>query len=339
MKKLVILYISSFTCFFSCNSNDNPSDPTIAGCTDSDALNYNSEAEEDDGTCEYSTFSGPDVIEIDSSKINKKVLVVGIDGFRSDVMTEQITPFMYNLSQSRNGYYNLIHTTEEITYSGPNWTSMLTGVHQNKHGVLNNSFEVDNYNVYPPFFYYIEQAQSSINTASIVNWTPINTYTTSGFTDSAPTQSINDENVFQEAQDLLLNSEADILFLQFDELDGAGHSHGFSPGVLEYTNTANNLDSYVESLFNIVESKRKIGEDWIVFIISDHGGEEFSHGNAENPNIHQTVFFAEHPQLSFQADCCYFSSQVDLAPTILDFLGISSEEFDFNKDGNSVINP
>ena len=335
MNKIYIIVVLFSLLLTSCGSDDE----TVVGCMDADALNYNADAVEEDGSCEYTLFNSPDSIEADPSKINRKVLIVGIDGFRSDVMTEQITPFMHNLSQSRNGYYNLIHTTEAITYSGPNWTSMLTGVHQAKHGVLNNSFEVNNYNTYPPFFHYIEQVQSSINTVSIVNWIPINNYVASGFADSSPTQSLNDEDVFQEAQDLLLNSEADVLFLQFDELDGAGHSHGFSPGVIEYTNTANNLDSYVQSLFNIIESKRKAGEDWLFFIISDHGGEEFSHGDAENPNINQTVFFAEHPDLSFQADCCYFSSQADLAPSILDFMGISSEEFDFNKDGNSVINP
>lgn len=290
-------------------------------------------------SCKSDNERGPDVIDIDPSKINRKVLVIGIDGFRSDAMTEQITPFMYNLSQSRNGYYNLIHNAEEITYSGPNWTSMLTGVHQSKHGVLNNSFEVDNYDTYPPFFHYIEKAQNSINTASIVNWTPINTYVSIDFADIAPTESMNDASVFQEAKDLLLSSSVDVLFLQFDELDGAGHSHGFSPGVIEYTNTANTLDTYSEDLFSIIENKRKMGEDWLFFIISDHGGEGFSHGDAENPNVKQTVFFAEHPDLSFQSGCCYFSSQVDLAPTILNFMGISSQEFDLNKDGNSIENP
>ena len=125
MKKIVTLYILLSICFFSCNSDDSSNDPIIAGCTDSEALNFNNYAVEDDGSCEYPIFSSPDIIDVDLAKINRKVLVVGIDGFRSDVMTEQITPFMYNLSQSRNGYYNLIHNTEGITYSGPNWTSML----------------------------------------------------------------------------------------------------------------------------------------------------------------------------------------------------------------------
>ena len=126
-----------------------------------------------------------DYIRVDSLKINRKALIVGIDGFRSDALQQEITPFMYSL-QHRNSYYNINHVTEEITYSGPNWLSMLTGVHLNKHNVDDNSFENDNYDEYPPFFYYVEQANNSINTASIVNWTPINTHILSDYADYAP---------------------------------------------------------------------------------------------------------------------------------------------------------
>ena len=36
------------------------------------------------------------IINIDSLKIGNKILIIGIDGFRSDALTEDITPFMYN---------------------------------------------------------------------------------------------------------------------------------------------------------------------------------------------------------------------------------------------------
>ena len=90
-------------------------------------------------------------------------------------------------------------------------------------------------------------------------------------------------------------------------------------------------------LFNIIENRRSNGEDWMYFIVSDHGGDGVSHGDANNPNINTTIFFAEHPFLQFKANCCYISSQTDLAPTVLDFLGISSSQFEYNKDGLSVL--
>jgi hypothetical protein len=283
---------------------------------------------------------GEDTITIDSLKINRKVLVVGIDGFRSDAMQENITPFIHNLSQTSNSYYTDKHIVESITYSGPNWSSILTGVHMDKHNVTDNSFDNSNYNEYPSFFHYIEKANSEINTASIVNWTPINAYTLSADPDFAPTNSTNDFEVFEYAKNILSNSseiEADVLFLQLDELDGTGHTYGFSPEVEEYTNYANILDSYSEELFNIIKNRRANGEDWMYFIVSDHGGEGTAHGDSSDPNINQTIFLAQHPELIFKANCCYTSSQADIAPTILNFLGISSSEFENNTDGLSVL--
>mgnify|MGYP006157009715 FL=1 len=281
----------------------------------------------------------PDGIVIDSLKIHRKVLIIGIDGFRSDIMQESMTPFMFSI-QNRNSYYNVIHETEQITYSGPNWTAMLTGVHQNKHNVLDNSFDNYNYNDYPPFFYYLNQANIGVQTSSIVNWTPINNYVLSDYCDYAPENAMNDLTVFENAKQLLLEEnplDVDVLFLQFDELDGAGHSYGFSPLSEEYVNTANAIDSYSSELYSIIENKRTKGEDWMFMMISDHGGEGTSHANGSHPDVNRTIFFAEHPDLQFKTDCCYFSNQTDLASTVLDFLGVLSAQFEYNKDGISVL--
>ncbi len=279
-----------------------------------------------------------DIITIDPLKIDRKVLVIGIDGFRSDAMQETFTPFMYNLSQKNNVYFNSTHIVEGITYSGPNWSSILTGVHMNKHNVTDNSFDNHNYAQYPPFFHYMETINEDIYTASIVNWIPINAYIASDYTDYASLDPIDDAMVFESAKQMLLDSNVDVLFLQFDESDGAGHAHGFSPLIEAYTDTLNSLDTYSQALFEIIENKRANGEDWLFMIVSDHGGEGTSHGDANDPNINQTIFFAQHPELTFKANCCYISSQADLAPTILDFIGISSTQFSNNTDGNTIIN-
>jgi predicted AlkP superfamily pyrophosphatase or phosphodiesterase len=312
MKKLLCLL--SITLLFACEEEDN---------------NHNQEP-----------YRYPDVIVIDSLKIDRKVLIIGIDGFRSDVMQESISPFIYGLSQNNNVYCNLNHIVEGITSSGPNWSSLLTGVHLEKHNVTNNNFENDNYNNYPPFFHYIETADNNIQTASIVNWTPINNYIMSDYADFVPVESINDSTVFENAKKILLNTDsinADILFLHFDELDGAGHTYGYSSLIPEYINTVNILDFYAENLFDIIENRRSNGEDWMYFIISDHGGDGTGHGDANNPNINTTIFLAEHPFLQLKANCCYTSSQADLASTVLDFLGILSSQFEYNTDGVSIL--
>ena len=287
------------------------------------------------------SFSDCDLLDqavmIDSLKIKNKVLVIGIDGLRSDAMTKEITPFIYNFS-ARNVYKNLSHLTEEDTYSGPNWSSILTGVHYNKHNVRDNSFAGSRFDLFPTFFNYIERNLDTINTASIVNWMPINQNILSADVDYYPNSSINDSLVYKKARDLLINNDpirASIIFLHFDELDAAGHTFGFSPNIEEYRETLAILDLYVDSLISIIDSKRLSGEDWMCFLISDHGGDGTGHGDYSNKMTRETVFIVEHPFLNFKEN--HNSNQTDLAPTILDFIGISSAKFDCKRDGESII--
>ena len=284
--------------------------------------------------------SCPDqTITIDSNKINRNVLVIGIDGFRSDALLQITTPFMYQLSQNNHVFFNGSNRVEDHTVSGPNWTSLTTGVHWCKHQVINNDFSDNQLTEYPHFFSYIESAYPSIQTTSIVNWTPINEHITKSLGDYAPQNSLNDAEVFQLASDMLSNQNSinpDVLFLQFDELDGAGHSYGFSSDVTEYAQCLNQTDQYVEQLFSLIENKRNNGEDWMIFIVSDHGGDGTSHSNGQqNEHIINTIFFAQHPTLSF--DSSHSSTQVDLVASILDYMGIYSAQFDCKKDGISFI--
>ena len=63
----------------------------------------------------------------------------------------------------RNVYKNLSHLTEKDTYSGPNWSSILTGVHYNKHNVTDNIFDGSLFDMFPTFLNYIEKNINSIN--------------------------------------------------------------------------------------------------------------------------------------------------------------------------------
>lgn len=278
-----------------------------------------------------------DSVTIDSLKINNKVIIIGIDGFRSDAMTAEITPFIYEFCQ-RNTYKNLSHLTEEDTYSGPNWSSILTGVHYNKHNVTDNSFNGSLFDVYPSFFKYIEANVNSINTSSIVNWLPINEKILSKDVDYYSNIQTSDYSVFVEALNLLLNNDpfdVDVLFLHFDELDAAGHNFGFSPNIIEYKETLNNIDLYVDSLVSIIDNRRLLGENWLCILVSDHGGDGYSHADYNNIKIRETIFVVENPSKNFKMQ--HKSNMTDIAPTVLDFIGISSTKFECVKDGRSII--
>lgn len=282
-------------------------------------------------------------ISIDSSKAGRNVLIIGIDGFRSDAMQKETTPFLYDLSKKKTTYFNDNHTVESIPSSGPNWASLLIGAHWCKHKVSGNDFKEPKPFHYPSFFHYLESADSTIYTASVVNWTPINKNIISTQLDYSSDRDLVDSEVFEEAKQLLYDKkthDSAVLFLHFNEPDAAGHDYGFSASVPEYAATLRTTDDYVNQLFDIVEKKREGGENWIIFILSDHGGEGKTHSNIFvrtfwKEHIFRTIFYAHHPSLVF--DSTLVSSQPDLAPTLLDFMGINSPEFEHNTDGTSLI--
>lgn len=290
--------------------------------------------------CDEWTTVCPDTsIVVDPLKITRKVLVIGIDGFRADAMQDTITPFLFSLAHDQNTYYTDQNHVQSLTFSGPNWSSLCNGVDFCKHMVTTNDFDDNRLDEFPHFFKYVELANSSINTVSIVNWTPVNTHLAAPHADYAPTDGINDHDVFLTTKNLLLDGSPiipDVLFLQFDELDGAGHSYGYHPNVPEYRATLNTLDSYIDSIYSMVESKRNNGENWMVCVISDHGGEGTSHGGLyEDEDVRHTIMYMNTPSESFKH--WYTSSQTDLAPTVLDYMGIESAEFNCKKDGISLI--
>ena len=146
----------------------------------------------------------PENIEFDENRINKKVIVIGVDGIRSDVVQESISPFLFELSQNQDTYFTDSHIVEGNTSSGPNWSSILTGVHMNKHNVLGNDFNNPNFDEYPPFFYFLENIEYEINTVSLVNWLPIQTHITANYVDYGPEESLSDLEVFNSCKEILI---------------------------------------------------------------------------------------------------------------------------------------
>ena len=278
------------------------------------------------------------IITSDPEKRSNKVLIVGIDGVRSDVISSENSPFLYSFLNSSNSYSNLNHKTEKDTYSGPNWTSILTGVHYEKHNVLDNSFENNQLELYPNFFNYLESSMENHESYSLTNWVPLNQNVLKNDVDYANMEYYSDSLVFEFSKDIIseINTEhPSSIFIQFDELDGAGHEFGFSKDSEEYTQTLKQIDLYINELYLLVEQRRNNGENWLVIFVSDHGGDGYSHADQNNPNINQTMLIIDHPYIYFNNE--YLSKMPDIVPTIFNFMGITNSYFNCYKDGESII--
>lgn len=94
-----------------------------------------------------------------------KVLAIGIDGVRPDVLAEVPTPHLDALAA--DGTFTDAALTGFPSVSGPGWSSLLTGVWPGKHGVTNNDFTGKRYDVYPDFLTRIEQVRPELRTFAV----------------------------------------------------------------------------------------------------------------------------------------------------------------------------
>ena len=105
-------------------------------------------------TC-YPISHGPSYSEQNFKIKNKKVILIGIDGLRPDALKKSKTPALDYLVT--NGAYSFNSMAGKHTRSGPCWSTVFTGVKENKHNVTDNSFKNNKLNKYPNLISLIEK--------------------------------------------------------------------------------------------------------------------------------------------------------------------------------------
>ncbi|WP_292010542.1 alkaline phosphatase family protein [Chryseobacterium sp.] len=223
----------------------------------------------------------------------KKVLFIGIDGCRSDVMMAANIPNIQNLIST--SVYSLDGLTAAPTLSGNGWSTMLTGVWHTKHNVQDNNFTNPNYVNYPDFLSRAKAYNPNLRTISLVKWSPIN----NKIIQNADVKSnlSSDLAVKNAAVNALQNDNPDILFVDFDNVDHEGHTYGFSSNVPQYVSSIQTADTYIGEIVHAMKSRPNYNnEDWLVVVTTDHGAVENGHGGGNlserniftiysNPNI------------------------------------------------------
>ena len=211
-----------------------------------------------------------------SAQLIKKVLVIGIDGVRTDALLAANTPNIDYLIST--GIFSPDALNTDITISGPGWSANLCGVWSNKHLVTSNNFNGNNYAQYPPVIKYIEDYNNNLNTASICNWGPINDWIVADHADFKLNVGT-DAQVSAQAVSYISNNDPDFLFLHFDDPDAAGHGFGFSPSVPQYVSSIEGADQNIGPILNAIQQRPTYSdEDWLIIVTTDHGGIGTSHG-------------------------------------------------------------
>lgn len=114
------------------------------------------------------------------SRSQKRVLIIGMDGTRPDALAKAKTPTFDRLIKEGAFTDNANILGERYqkndTISGPGWSSILTGVWADKHGVHDNNFKGKNYELFPHFFKRLKRERPDAKTASLVSWAPIHEF-------------------------------------------------------------------------------------------------------------------------------------------------------------------
>ncbi|HWB63890.1 MAG TPA: alkaline phosphatase family protein, partial [Chitinophagales bacterium] len=217
-------------------------------------------------------------LNIEASQ-KRKVLFIGIDGTRADALQQAHTPYIDSLFASPGlSTYNA--WCAGITISGPTWSSMLTGVWFNKHGVTNNNYTGSDFNTYPYFTTLAKQLKPNLYCAEVCEWPPlIDDVYNDNFNLRLHVPDGQGATTCATAATVLANDSIDFMFVYFDQVDLTGHSSGFSPTNPAYITAIENVDSCVGVVLDALHNRAHYAdEDWLVILMTDHGGIGTGHG-------------------------------------------------------------
>jgi len=260
----------------------------------------------------------------------KKVLVIGLDGVRVDVLAEAHTPNLDRLIAE--GVFNDRVVTAEPTVSGPDWSSMLTGVWPEKHGVLSNNFEGNRYANWPDFLTRLEQLDSSLSTYAALDWPPLGTSASGGplisdlvdvkdtIDGDALGYRVADSLSVAAAVDRLAVGDIDAAFVYLGDIDVVGHDVGALAD--EYRESIEWSDAQVGLLLQALERRQDhLDEDWLILVATDHGRRDDG-GHGGSSDLERIVFIiASGPSVTGAGSLVTPSAVVDVAATALRHLG------------------
>ncbi|WP_420634984.1 alkaline phosphatase family protein [Candidatus Palauibacter sp.] len=258
-----------------------------------------------------------------------KVLVIGIDGVRPDVLAEVPTPVMDSLAAS--GWYTADTRTTTPSVSGPTWSSMLTGVWPAKHGVLDNSFGGRRHGEYPGFLTRAARDRPELRTFAAIDWLPLAALEGGEPVLSSAIDTLvavdgyelgwaaADAVVTARAALHLAGADPDAAFVYLGNPDETSHVHG-SIGA-EYRDAIALADRHVGILIQALQARAAyLEEDWLVLISTDHGRRaDGGHGGPSPEEM--TTFILASGRATRNWPAAERTFIVDVAATALHHLG------------------
>ncbi|HEY2841437.1 MAG TPA: alkaline phosphatase family protein [Pirellulales bacterium] len=272
----------------------------------------------------------------DAPAKKKKVLFLGIDGCRFDAIKAADTPNLDRLMEQGCYDEDCQILGERFqgndTISGPGWSSILTGVWADKHGVLDNDFKVKHYDEYPHFFKRLKEVQPNARTASIVDWVPIQLHIVSAADVAKVFPPIDkdydrvDVLSTKAAVKELTEEDPTVVFLYIGQVDETGHKDGFHPTVPSYLKAIERADGFIGEVLKAVQARKTFDqEDWLVLVTADHGGKGTGHGGGHKIPEIRNSFVIVSGDAARRGKLDEETYLVDVPVTALAHLGVAAD--------------
>lgn len=206
----------------------------------------------------------------------ERVLIIGIDGLRPDLLLFAHTPVIRDLM--KQGAYTMWMQTTVTANSLPSFASMLTAVAPAKHGITWNKLlklQTPEWPARPTLF---EMAhQGGYKTAMVAGKSKFRHLEKPGTIDfvSVPAEDkATDQQVVVEAARVITEMKPDVLFVHFPGVDTAGHAKGW--GSPEQLAAIEEADACVGRLLAALDAAGTRSST-LIMLSADHGGAGLTH--------------------------------------------------------------
>ncbi|HTX37904.1 MAG TPA: alkaline phosphatase family protein [Bryobacteraceae bacterium] len=210
------------------------------------------------------------------------VIVFGVDGLSVDGVNRSNSPRLHQMMQE--SAWTLEARGVMPTLSSPNWASMIDGAGPEQHGITSNGYlkpmvELqpvcrDEAGMFPTIFEVLRQERPAADQAVFHDWP--------GFANlvekSAPDVLQHEHGpvkTVEAAMKYWREKHPELMFLQLDNVDHAGHASGWSSR--EYLREVEDDDRLLGLMLDMLQ-ETPVGDSTFLLVTSDHGGKGRNHG-------------------------------------------------------------
>ncbi|WP_394676979.1 LamG-like jellyroll fold domain-containing protein [uncultured Sphingobacterium sp.] len=215
--------------------------------------------------------------------VKRRVLFISIDGAVGLEMKKIMPTNIAELLKTSK--YSFEAIANENTKDAATWTSMMSGVTQDKHQIEDDSYipkpdENDphhNAAGYPSILYRISTISPTTKTYVVARDQAITTKLLVSADEATDVKT--DEEVKNKVVDLLGKKNPGLAVVQFKDVLQAGIAGGFSSGNSGYVDAVKKVDGYIGEIMKALKARKNYPyENWLVIVTSNHGGTDKVYG-------------------------------------------------------------